>query len=279
MMETNYKPLLKVDVLHTYFQNGVCDKLRFSLTASDRSLQKRFGFLMRHQPNGFELYFNSRNEPGAMFDYISGKTGNHAFEFDIVNTDTYFSCFTELPAAWLGQLEYDSSVPLNREEQGRVILSPGFPTNDFIPRAGKIILHFNDILRLQKENGSAHFRIMFYARATQWQYYIINKSAIHFANLQISGNKDIEFGEPQKVKIQSGEEALLFSSGSALLPLSDVPKFRFNLINNVSVATGTDKRPVSKIICKGLPNPSPRQTETVSINGVKHLSSPMYVYV
>jgi len=279
MIRTNYKLVLKVDILHTYFKDDVCNCLRFEPGMSSSSLQKRFGFLMRQDTNGFELYINSRQELSTLFDYISSKTGNHSFEFDIKQIDPYFSCFTELPVGWLGQLQFDSSAALNREEEEILILATGFPANNIISGAGKISLNFNDILRLQKEKGSAHFRILFTARATQWQYYIINKSAIHFTNLQISGSRDIEFGPPQNVKIPSGEEALLFSSGSSFLPLSEAPKFRFNLINNGPVTANADKRTGTKIIYKGLPNPSPRQTETVNINGLKHASSPMYVYV
>ncbi len=74
--------------------------------------------------------------------------------------------------------------------------------------------------------------------------------------------------------LESGQEALLFSSGAQNLFLSQVPKYQFNLVKQLE---GTTAKPQKIFV--GLPSPDPLQLQVREDNGLKRVCSPMYVYV
>jgi hypothetical protein len=218
--------------------------------------------------------------PNNRLPVICGTSGSTGFDFKIESRDDTFNTFTELPVDWLGQLIYDSSAGLGITGTGMVQLKENRTQNPEEYCTGKLTIHFDDILKWQQEAGKAAFAIHLNARATQWQYFVINKSRVQLSNPLINGNDEIGFEGPRQVTIESGEEALLFSSGKNLIALSEIPKYRFVLVNqDTPVNEEIRKKTPARIICKGLPNPALKQSGIVNINGSKHLSSPMYVYV
>jgi len=100
-------------------------------------------------------------------------------------------------------------------------------------------------------------------------------------NPSITGKDGIAFTGPDKVILENGEPALLFSSGNTLLPLSNVPKYVFGLANAPIIINGggVKKTGVTQTVFKGLPNPDPSRVGTVIIDGGSKVSSPMYVYI
>lgn len=279
-MKTHFTILFRLEVFHTYFAGQLCNCLQFIPDAETKQLQKRFGILIRKNINGFTLYADTQQPVAGYLQYISQATGKTCFDFRIESGNDTFSTFTELPVDWLGQLIYNSSDDLGTTDNDVVRLNEKLTENGTGPGVGKLTIHFKDILKWQQEPGNAVFAIHLNARATQWQYFVINKSNVQLSNPQINGSDEIGFEEPLQVAIESGEEALLFSSGKNLIALSELPKYRFALINqDTPVNEGIPKKTQARIIRKGLPNPSLKQSGIVNINGIKHLSSPMYVYV
>ena len=100
------------------------------------------------------------------------------------------------------------------------------------------------------------------------------------ANPSITSKDGISFTGPASVTIQSGQQALLFSSGESLIPLSQQPKQRFDLVDNPAPDNQQgQKRNSPKIIYKGLPNADPKFYGITEVNGSSQVTSPMYVYV
>jgi len=68
---------------------------------------------------------------------------------------------------------------------------------------------------------------------------------------------------------------MLFSSGTNLLPLSEIPKYKFDLVNNSAAGdlSATKKLSTGKVVFKGLPNPDPGNTGIIVLNGQKQSSS------
>ena len=90
----------------------------------------------------------------------------------------------------------------------------------------------------------------------------------------------MSFEGPVKIKIATGEEALLFTSGDHLIPLTQSPKYKFNLINeSVKEGDSQKNRISSKMILNGLPNPKPERIGFEIDAITKIVSSPMYVYI
>jgi len=280
MIQSNYKIAFRVEVFHSYFENNVCNCLRFKPGNETLKLQKRFGFKLQSNSNGFDFYADSKTSLAAVLNYISMSTGQTYFDFDIESTNPAFSYFTELPVSWKGQLLYDSSSPLNQFDNGTLILGAAMSDLPGSLTAGKLSVHFDDLLRYTAGKGYADLCIYLNARNTQWQYFVINKSAVQFVNPVIKSNTAIEFDLPEMVTIPTGQKALLFSSGKNLIQLSKKPKYKFTLMDHAVPGTAEQiKRPAGRIIFKGLPNPDPQHIGIVNINGNQHVSSPMYVFI
>ncbi|KQC01786.1 hypothetical protein [Pedobacter sp. Hv1] len=279
MMQNKFNIVFKVEVQHAYFEQNICDCLQFNASATTVQLFTRFDFKMRRKIDGFELYTNAQSVV-SLLQYINQVTGTTAFEFNITSSNSYFNIFTDLPINWLGQLHYDTQSALNEQQDEALVLAVQLEETYHTSILGSLVVHFNDIIKFSKESLAAQFNINFSARATQWQYFIINKSAIQWSSPKINSKLAIEFDGPENVVIETGEKALFFSSGTQLLPLSKYPKYKLDLVD---APFGSDDRMpqnrMVKTIFKGLPNPEAKQIGNVNSNTKDLVSSPIYVYV
>lgn len=138
-----------------------------------------------------------------------------------------------------------------------------------------LTIHFADIIE-QAAGACAQFAIRYAARATQWQYFVVNKGALKLDNPAITGKADINFEGPESVTIPSGQQAMLFTSGGNLIPLSEHPRYKFDLVNNPAGAT---TRPAARTIVRGLPGPAPWRIGSTLIGANNQCISSMYVYL
>jgi hypothetical protein len=281
MIRSNYQIAFKVEVLHTYFENNICSCLQFNWGAISSTLAKRFDLTLKKNLNGFALYVNVKGTLPDFLKRVTQVTNQTFFDFDIYTNTPGFVTFTDLPVSWSGQLMYDSQYELNNLEGNVIELCPNLSNNQNTKSIGKLTVHFDDILKGIPTEDYTRFSINYKARATQWQYYIINKNALPLNNPAISGKADISFSGPESVNMENGQQALLFSSGDVLIPLSANPAYRFDLVSNpASKNNGNDKKTGSpQIIFKGLPIPDPKRVRGAIINNVNQVTSPMYVYL
>jgi hypothetical protein len=280
MIKTGFTIAFKIEVSHSYFKNNICTCLQFELSAATKKIFDRFGCIIRNKINGFDFYVNATNDLAALLTYIKTVTGQDHFEFDIKNKNPSFNLFTELPANWVGQLTYDSNSDGNNIAKDTVQLKESLSVNSGIASFGKLTIHFDDIIKYQNTNNYTQFTIEYKARATQWQYFIINRNAVVLDNPAIVGKVAVDFDMPEIVITETGQQAILFSSGNNLIPLSEVPVYMFDLVNNAKANNGAiQKSKAAKIVYKGLPNPDPDKIGVVKGNITNEFSSPMYVYV
>lgn len=269
MMQTNYQAAFSVQVLHSYFEEQVCRCLQFAPSPATDKAMKKFDCRMRHRVNGFDLYINSKQSLGNVLNYIKQVTDQTFFEFLITTNDPNFISFTDLPVDWMGIIMYDSGDPHNVQQGNLVQLNAQLVNNDAPSSIANLKIQFDDIVN---KESYPQFRIDFNARSTQWQYFIINKNDLAFDAPAIT-KSEFDFNAAQQVVIDNGERAMLFSSGENLIPLSEIPKYKFDLVNNSSSARSP------KILFKGLPNPDVKRIGIVNVKGQKEFSSPMYVYL
>jgi hypothetical protein len=274
MIRSNFQIVFSVEVSHTYFKENVCKCLQFNPGGVTGALSKRFDLRIRKRISGFDFYVNTRSSLNAFIQYIAAATGQTFFDFDIVTLTPAFNFFTDFPANWLGQLIYDSRSASNIYSEGTVQLVPDPLSGARASHIGKLRVCFEDIIN----QGYTKFAITYMARATQWQYFIINNSSVQLQNPSISGKTDISFVGPEHVTIDNGQQAMLFTSGDKLIPLAEVPKYKFNLVNNPALQAG--QKPASaKVIFRGLPNPDPIRIGAEMNGNTVQVVSPMYVYV
>ncbi|MFT3795833.1 hypothetical protein [Flavobacterium sp.] len=277
MIENRLHIILSLRAFHTYFEDGNCNCLSFQPTAKTKELFQRFGLVVRKQANGFDLY-TAKDDFNAYAKYIQNTTGQTHFEFEIHNRDTHFRALTELPLDQIELLYYDTAMGTNNTD-GKCLLRPDFRPQTAENVLGRLRIGFSDLARLSDDTNRCTFEIRFEARATQWQYYIINHSAMPMENPAVKGKSGVSFGQAATVVMPNGESALLFSSGETLLALSEVPQQTFDLVNQFKRNNASGKNTSAKILIKGLPHPKPSRLVVVDFNGVQHASSPMYVYV
>ncbi|MBC8054177.1 MAG: hypothetical protein H7Y13_14030 [Sphingobacteriaceae bacterium] len=280
MMKSNYQLVLSLEVSHSYYENNACSCLEFIPQKATVELQKKYGFRMRYKTNGFELYANTAGPIVKLLQYIIYVANDASFEYTITSKDSNFMMFTELPLDQQGSLSYDTGFGQNVYDNEVLTLQEQI-LNVNTSALGSLKISLIDILKCRNIAGAAQMQINYTARATQWQYYVINKSSVQLNNPAVAGTPDIIFDGPAAVTIATGQAALLFTSGSNLIPLTDYPKYKFDLVNNSSVALGTksSQRKAGKVIFKGLPNPQPSRIGSVVVNGKGQLSSPIYLYI
>lgn len=278
-MNTNFQQVFNVTILHSYFEGGICNCLEFMPTAATADLMHRYRFTMDEKVNGFALYTTSVVPLRDSLTYIQAASGDDRFEFELLNNNPAFYCFTALPMNWVGQLLYDSAQ-VTVSPEGTLVLQEilSSPETTFI--AGKMSIRFSDLLDRAMRGQPAAFEISYTARATQWRYYVVNRNAVPMENAMVKGRNSITFTNGGKVKTAAGEEAVVYSSDS-LIPLSRNPKYIFDLVNQPLPAEnkGTSANSSPRIIFKGLPNPDPAMMAEAEINNKIQVSSPIYIYV
>jgi hypothetical protein len=273
MIKSNNQVMLSAEVQHSYYKDNICTCLQFTPVNQTAGLLNRFGIITRSNLNGFELFVS----PGAaglpaLMRYMVKAANQPVLEYQITSTDPYFLLFTELPFGQPGQLVYDTGSANNRFEKEclqlgeQIIKQPG-------AGLGTLIVSLDDLLRYGDSSGFTRMRIDFMARSTQWQYYVINRSSVQLDNPAVTAKNRDGFEGPTNVTIATGQQALLFSSGTRLLPLCEEPGYSYDLVNTAG------KSIAAKVIYKGLPTPDPARIGAVTMNGEGRISSPMYVYI
>ncbi|QHS56443.1 hypothetical protein GWR56_13180 [Mucilaginibacter sp. 14171R-50] len=275
-MKVNCNIFFELMTRHAYYESGWCECFSFSADEDTARLFKRYQIGIAAVAGGFKLYTFGRGLTNLV-DSLNA-AGPGFFQININCSDPTFYNFTELPTNWIGSIEYNtaytSAATANAAELYAKLLpdaQPGY--------AGKIIINFNDLTSL---NGRPAFYIEFSPRATQWQYYVINQSAVYLSSPVIEDKQhQTSFEGPQQVTTVMGQPALFFSSGQRLLPLSNWPKYKFNLLDRLPPKSqGTAAfATTAKMVFKGLPNPDPGYVSPVLVNNRQQLSSPMYVYL
>lgn len=277
MIQSNYIKIFGTAAYHTFFDNGKCNCLHFIPNHKTDKILKKFGFRMNPVSNGFDLYSNTKSSLSDLLDYISKATLQDYFEFDIKCSNPNFILFTALPINWIGAVNYSSQDPKNINNNGTITLNQTLENKPVSTHFGYLKIYFEDLLKDQNTSNPVLFEINFTARATQWQYYFINKNAIQLNNPSITEKENIQFDGPKTVTIQTGESALLFTSNKTYITLSEKPKYKFDLISSSSSTNQTNAKP--KVIIKGLPVPDVSRIGIIENNDQNQVASPMYIYL
>ncbi|WP_299114031.1 hypothetical protein [uncultured Winogradskyella sp.] len=279
MTLSNFKIIFGIQFLHSYFNKSICDCLAYSPSEETKKLMERYRMGIDKNINGFKLFVNTQFSLIDILTYIKDKANTTYLDFDIRTNNSKFYFFTDFPIDWTGYVLYNSQIISNQDQDGTIKLQGELSENTDTSILAKLRIYIDDIITLKKSRDIIEYDIIFQSRATQWQYYIINKSKIVFNDPSIFGKSDIQFEVAKNVTIQNGQDALLFSSGKNLLPLSQKPKYKFDLVNSKSMPNNSKKKSTYKPIFSGLPNPDPARIGTERVNDKNLVISPMYVYV
>ena len=269
MTQFDYIKIFSIKVSHTYFENEIDQNVVFKPQVATQAFIEKYSFKIRQDTYGLQVYVQSQQPIYELLEYIHQTDGINLFDFDILAKDPNFYIYTELPLSIQGPLLYSSEDELNQfeNESIRLHLRIGDARDESV--FGELQISFDDIINNLNSSVKNEYEIRFDARSTRWQYYIIYASNIHYDTISIKGSSGIEFSDPIEVSLPNGDKALLMTSTS-LIPLSNIPKFKFDLINSKTDGT---------TIFSGLPNPDPNALSLTEIDGEMLPCSPAYIYI
>ncbi|RUT67866.1 hypothetical protein D0817_24020 [Flavobacterium cupreum] len=278
MSQSVYIKAFDVMVFHTFFDTGKCNSLHFIPDIATEKIFRKFGLRMNQLSNGFELFLKSGSSISDTLAYISKTTSLDYFVFNIQSDNPFFMLFTAMPINFPGQFTYTSQDPENQDNNGTVVLHETLEQEKSNLFFGQLKISFED-LKKTADTSPLHFQMKFTARATQWQYYVINKNSVPLQNPVINEKGKMQFDDPQQVVLQTGEKALLFTSGATPIVLSEKPKYKFDLISTNGSNESGPKNTKDKVLLKGLPVPDVSRIGIIENAGTIQVTSPMYIYL
>lgn len=278
MIQSNFIKTFSVMAYHTFFDNTKCNCLHFIPDSKTEGILQKSGFRISKVSNGIEVFYSSKVSITTMLDHIYKTTSLDYFEFNIKSSNPYFTLFTALPVNWLGQIIY-SSQNYKKLDNNSIDLIETLTTSAINPFLGNLKIYFEDLKNYLNNPDPVIYEINFKARETQWLYYVINKNAVLLNNAAITEKGNIQFDGPNEVTIQTGEQALLFTSTNKQISLSEKPKYKFDLVNINGTKEMNQKNTNSKIIIKCLPVPDVSRTTIIQDNQENQVASPMYIYL
>jgi hypothetical protein len=263
MTNGKLQQIFVLQILHRFFQNNSCTCLQLFPDEATAALLSKYQFQWQNTTNGIKLYSTASSSISDYLSFINKQSNKDRFVFNLYSSRTDFAAFTDVSNF---PVCFDSGFSGNEKTQESTVLFPEEGTVSDITAIGNVTIRFADV------TTNTSFTIQFQSRATQWQYYVINKGSVETNALSIQTKNPVSFNGPVSTNTPLGESALLFSTGKNLLPLSEVPQYRFDLIDT-SIKNGT------KVLYKGLPNPCPKYFGQTEVNGINAFTSPMYVYL
>ncbi|MCB0456716.1 MAG: hypothetical protein R2776_08175 [Flavobacteriaceae bacterium] len=262
MVTTTFIPVLQLNVFHEYFESGRAEGISVTPSVETTTFMKQLGLVFKTNPSEIQLYIDSEFL-STFLNAISAPNAIEFLEFTLKVQDPNFYLYTALPLIENISYLYTSENEVNEWMENSIQLKPIQETqqNAF----GRVRIYLKDLADFQDK--SLHFSIYFDARATRWDYYIINRSGLHLLDAKLETHNNFTFEGPTKVQLQNGEEAFWFSSGARFLKLAEIPMYKFELQND------------SETIITVLPYPNPSSVQQYEEHGIKAISSPMYIYV
>ncbi|WP_422360458.1 hypothetical protein [Reichenbachiella sp.] len=277
MSAKSYIKLFSLTIEHTYFHDNMCAWLQLLPHESTQNAMQRFGLKLSENQNVYTLYGRFESAADSLA-YIQKVSDQDSLDFNVVSSRTNLSIITDLPLDWNKTIAYDTSHTENTsDDEIREITARYENSLDGLSFAC-LSVRFEDLINLHQASKEVNFCIRFKARQARWNYFIVNRNGIRLDHPKITGKENVLFKGPIGVRLDNGQNALKFTTGEKMLPLSDVAQYKFKLINENSRATGI-KGTSGKVVFDGLPTPNPNKLEIETIAGKNVAVSSMYVYV
>ena len=249
-MRPVYQSLFSLTTNHSYFSDKICKGIIFNPTEETKRFMVHFGLISKFTNNSFTIFADTTIDLNQKINWENINKGTF-LQFNITFTDSNFFLYTDLKANQYGYATYSANSNLNikRDEITELTALPN-ATNNCVQ------ISLSSLLEAAEKKCESKFEINFFARSTQWRYFLINKSNIDINDLAIR-NKAIAFTGPVEVILEYGEKALLFSSGDSLIPLTEKPNLQFSLVSKKSTiikSLPTVNLPTGSFV-RGVPKP------------------------
>ena len=210
---SNYKKILTVEIMHDYFENGLCSSFEINPSSNTRNILKDYGIIFRKIINGFVLISN-RDE---RFTGISFN-GPIQLTFKLTNNDPLFFNYTDLNLEggtnFLFQNNNKTNL-LHRKEH--VDKTSMVSNNGFLSGEIKIVLNSNNEFfgegSSKKNLVEKKLNINFKSRDIIIRYNLYSsKEDFNYSNLFVTDDENtIKISSINKRNLSSGRQVFTIS--------------------------------------------------------------------
>ncbi len=272
-------PLFQIQVLHSYFGNGVFQQCSVMADRETNDVMYRYGLLTRMVGGVFGCYSTASGDVSDFVSYINDQLQGEPLRFFLVADEEQFAFITDLPLDWVGQLEMDSrtgaiehsvsgaTLQLTPTLGDRAVNQPGV--------IGVVSIYLDDLVAM---NGKpVRYVTDFHARALPWRYYLVNRSQTKLNDPVIRDKNQVCLDGPEPMVLPNGEKGLCFSSGDMAFPLQEVPTRVFDLIDRLPASMDGGGQSIEHCLIYGLPTPG--EDELKQAGSSRDVFGAMYVYL
>jgi hypothetical protein len=271
--------LFQIQVLHSYFSNGVFQSCKVMADRASNNVLHRYGFQTQFTDGMFGCYIAAPDEVSNLVRYINEQQSGRPLRFFLVADEKQFAFITDLPTDWVGLVEMDSRSGAVRRSADGVTVELIPHLNDMAVKQhgviGAVSVYLDDLLAMNSE--STRYVANFHARSLPWHYYLVNRSQTKLYAPLIRDKHQVCLDGPKPMVLPNGERGLFFSSGRLAFPLQQVPKHVFDLIDRLPSSMDSAEQSIEHCLIHGLPTPD--EDDLKKESNSKDVFGAMYVYL
>ncbi|WP_305982788.1 hypothetical protein [Roseivirga thermotolerans] len=278
MKKITYRPLCQIDLLHSYYVNGIFRDAKVVPDQKAQVFMWNAGLLFKSTEKGFALYHNESFD----VEYIKELTsffGNFYLRFNLHSTAKDFIYITDTSLEQLSLYHFSNK---NVSENDTGLLLPTLQADILMSGTlGFIDIHLDEFL-VNNKLASKDYTIAFSARTTQWNYYLANTTEDHSQVYVIQDSEGNLFSGPEKLEISDGSVAYKYSSGSRYYPLREQPAHYCSLKKIGESQAESNDALTNNIVIEKLPVASPSSItsiENIDAGNQEIACSSIYVYL
>lgn len=279
MKKVSYQPLCQVDLLHSYYVNGVFRDAKVVPDQKSQIFMWNAGLLFKTTEKGFAIYHNEGFDESYIKE-LTGFFGNFYLRFNLHSTAKDFIYITDTSLEQLS-LYHFSNKNVSEKEPSQML--PTLQADILMSGTlGFIDIHLDEFLS-DGQLVSKDYTISFSARTTQWNYYLANTTEDHSRGFVIQDSEGNTFSGPERLQISDGSVAYKYSSGSHYYPLREQP-LHFCSLKKLSDLQHQDEgqKLNSDVLIEKLPAASPSSItsiENIDSGDQEIACSSIYVYL
>ena len=210
---SNYKKILTVEIMHDYFENGLCSSFEINPSSNTRNILKDYGIIFRKIINGFVLISN-RDERFSSISF----NGPIQLTFKLINNDPLFFNYTDLNLEGGTNFLFQNNNKTNLLHQKEYVDKTSMVNNNgFLSGEIKIELNSNNQFfgegSSKKNLVEKKFNINFKSRDVIIRYNLYSsKEDFNYSNLFVTDDENtIKISSINKRNLSSGRQVFTIS--------------------------------------------------------------------
>ena len=210
---SNYKKILTVEIMHDYFENGLCSSFEINPSSNTRNILKDYGIIFRKTINGFVLISN-RDERFTSISF----NGPIQLTFKLTNNDPLFFNYTDLNLEGGTNFLFQNNNKTNLLHQKEYVDKTSMVNNNgFLSGEIKIELNSNNQFfgegSSKKNLVEKKFNINFKSRDVIIRYNLYSsKEDFNYSNLFVTDDENtIKISSMNKRNLSSGRQVFTIS--------------------------------------------------------------------